>query len=188
MNRSLLFAIGLIALGLGISPVKASAQALEIYLIDVEGGGATLFVSPTGQTLLVDTGNGGQRAARDAGRIISAMRDAGVNEIDHLITTHWHGDHYGAMQELARQVSIQHFIDHGPSVETNAAVAEFVTPEKRGRLYGFYYTVIDGGAVIAPLTFGLVADLYSLNDAIFVMSLTTIAILPASMTLRKYIK
>ena len=76
----------------------------------------------------------------------------------------------------------------GTSSVLYAAVAEFVTPEKRGRLYGFYYTVIDGGAVIAPLTFGLVADLYSLNDAIFVMSLTTIAILPASMTLRKYIK
>ena len=61
MNRPLLFAIGLIALGSGVSPVQAPGQALEIYLIDVEGGGATLFVSPTGQTLLIDTGNGGQR-------------------------------------------------------------------------------------------------------------------------------
>ena len=145
MKRSLLLAIGLIALGLGISPVKASAQALEIYLIDVEGGGATLFVSPTGQTLLVDTGNGGQRAARDAGRIISAMRDAGVNEIDHLITTHWHGDHYGAMQELARQVPIQHFIDHGPSVETNAAVAEFLSTTYRALYQDREHTVVTPG-------------------------------------------
>ena len=83
-------------------------------------------MSPTGQTLLIDTGNGGQRAARDAGRIISAMRDASVTEINHLITTHWHGDHYGAMQELARQVPVRHFIDHGPSVESNATVAEFL--------------------------------------------------------------
>ena len=76
----------------------------------------------------------------------------------------------------------------GTSSVLYAAVAEFVPPNKRGRLYGFYYTVIDGGAVIAPLTFGLVADSYSLNDAIFVMSLTTIAILPASMTLRKHMR
>lgn len=76
----------------------------------------------------------------------------------------------------------------GTSSVLYAAVAEFVSPKKRGRLYGFYYTVIDGGAVIAPLTFGLVADSYSLNDAIFVMSLTTIAILPASMTLRKHMR
>ncbi|HCK91166.1 MAG TPA: MBL fold metallo-hydrolase [Gemmatimonadetes bacterium] len=145
MNRSLLFAIGLTALGLGISPVKASAQALEIYLIDVEGGGATLFVSPTGQALLVDTGNGGQRAARDAGRIISAMRDAGVNEINHLITTHWHGDHYGAMQELARQVPIRHFIDHGPSVEPNAAVAEFLSTTYRALYQDREHTVVTPG-------------------------------------------
>ena len=81
-------------LWLPVGPALAAAQeTLEIYLVDVEGGGATLFVSPEGETLLIDTGNGGEAAARDAGRIRAAMRDAGVTEIDHLITTHWHGDH-----------------------------------------------------------------------------------------------
>jgi beta-lactamase superfamily II metal-dependent hydrolase len=145
MNRPLLFAIGLIALGSGVSPVEARGQAFEIYLIDVEGGGATLFVSPTGQTLLIDTGNGGQRAARDAGRIISAMRDASVTEIDHLITTHWHGDHYGAMQELARQVPVRHFIDHGPSVESNATVAEFLSTTYRALYQDREHTVVTPG-------------------------------------------
>ena len=102
-------------------------ESLGIYLIDVEGGGATLFVSPSGETLLVDTGNGGQNAARDANRIIDAMRAAGVARIDHLITTHWHGDHYGAMREVASRVPIAHYIDHGPTVESSAAANEFLT-------------------------------------------------------------
>jgi glyoxylase-like metal-dependent hydrolase (beta-lactamase superfamily II) len=103
-------------------PRGALAQeTLGVYLIDVEGGGATLFVTPSGESLLIDTGNGGQSAARDAGRILDAMRDAGVSDIDHLVTTHWHGDHYGAMEELARRVPIRHYIDHGPTVESRAA-------------------------------------------------------------------
>ena len=114
-----LFFVMVMAL-VGVVPLTtAQAQeTLQIYLIDVEGGGATLFVSPTGESLLIDTGNGGQNAARDAGRIMDAMRDGGVSEIDHLITTHWHGDHYGAMEALADQVSIRHFVDHGPSAES----------------------------------------------------------------------
>ena len=107
-----IFSVALLTLLLGLSLAMAQAQeTLDIYLIDVEGGGATLFVSPAGETLLIDTGNGGRNAERDAGRIIDAMRDAGVAEIDHLITTHWHGDHYGAMQELASQIPVRHFID-----------------------------------------------------------------------------
>ena len=70
-------------LWLPFGPTLAAAQeTLEIYLVDVEGGGATLFVSPESETLLIDTGNGGEAAARDAGRIRAAMRDAGVTEID----------------------------------------------------------------------------------------------------------
>ena len=112
--QSELFSAVLLTLLLGVPLATAQAQeTLEIYLIDVEGGGATLFVSPAGEVLLIDTGNGGQNAARDTRRILDAMQDAGVAEIDHLITTHWHGDHYGAMQELASQVPVRRFIDHG---------------------------------------------------------------------------
>jgi beta-lactamase superfamily II metal-dependent hydrolase len=115
----------LAVLGLAAHGVRAQQQ-LGIWLVDVEGGGATLFVSPTGETLLVDTGNGGQNAARDTGRILDAMRDAGVSRIDHLVTTHWHGDHYGAMSEVARRVPIAHYIDHGPTVETSQAANDFL--------------------------------------------------------------
>jgi beta-lactamase superfamily II metal-dependent hydrolase len=80
----------------------------------VEGGNATLFVSPSGQSLLMDTGNV-NGAARDAGRIAAAAKDAGLTQIDHLLTTHWHGDHFGGMTELVKLIPVKDFMDHGPN-------------------------------------------------------------------------
>jgi len=100
--------------GLGTASIAAHAQTnkpLNIYVVDVEGGNATLFAAPSGQSVLIDTGNGGPAAARDAGRILAAAQDAGIAQIDHLITTHWHGDHFGAMAELAGRIPIKQFID-----------------------------------------------------------------------------
>ena len=102
---------------------------LDIYVIDVEGGNATLFVSPSGESLLVDSGNGGPQGAgpanarRDAGRIMAAARDAGLTQIDHLITTHWHSDHFGGMAELVSRIPIRDFIDHGPNAPDDFARA-----------------------------------------------------------------
>src|SRR6266540_7450130 len=98
-----------------------TAKTLDIYLVDVEGGNSTLFVSPSGESLLIDTGNGGPAAARDASRIMAAIQDAGLRQIDHLITTHWHGDHFGGMAELASQITIREYIDHGPNVQPGPA-------------------------------------------------------------------
>src|SRR5437588_7812005 len=110
--------------------VSAAAQArktLEIFVVDVEGGNATLFVPPAGESLLIDTGNLGPVAApRDAGRIMAAMKDAGVQQIDHLIITHWHGDHFGGLAELASHVTIKEFIDHGPNVQPAEAPDNFL--------------------------------------------------------------
>src|ERR1700694_3130926 len=103
-----------------------SAQTLQVYVIDVEGGNATLFVSPSGESLLIDTGNAGAAAVRDAGRIMAAIKDAGLQEIDHLITTHWHGDHFGGMAELAFHIRIREFIDHGPNVQPDAVTDAFL--------------------------------------------------------------
>jgi competence protein ComEC len=108
------------------SAQRQAARGLEMYLIDVEGGNATLFLSPSGQSLLIDTGNGGAAALRDADRIAAAVRDAGVQQIDHLITTHYHGDHFGGMAALAERVPIRHFIDHGPNMQPAAATDEFL--------------------------------------------------------------
>src|SRR5438552_14522199 len=93
------------------------AKTLDIYVVDVEGGNATLFVSPQGESLLIDTGNAGAAAPRDADRIMAAATDAKLQQIDHLITTHWHGDHFGGMAELAKRIPIREFIDHGPNVQ-----------------------------------------------------------------------
>ena len=103
-----------------------TAKTLDIYVVDVEGGNATLLVSPSGGSLLIDSGNAGAAAARDADRIVTAAKDAGLRQIDHLITTHWHGDHFGGMAELAARMPIRHFIDHGPNVQPGDAADEFL--------------------------------------------------------------
>src|SRR5712691_2212428 len=103
-----------------------TAKTLDVYIIDVEGGNATLFVSPSRESLLIDTGNAGAAAARDAGRIMEAVQDSGIREIDHLITTHWHGDHFGGLAELASRIAIREFIDHGPNVQPGEAADTFL--------------------------------------------------------------
>ena len=103
-----------------------ASKNLEIYVIDVEGGNATLFVSPSGESLLIDTGNAGPAAPRDAGRIMAAVKDAGLQQIDHLIITHWHGDHFGGFAELASKVPIREFIDHGPNVQPGQLADDFL--------------------------------------------------------------
>lgn len=76
----------------------ARTEELQIVHIDVDQGDATLFVSPSGQTMLVDSGKNGH-----GDRIRSAMLNAGVTRIDHLVTTHYHEDHYGGADELVAE-------------------------------------------------------------------------------------
>lgn len=116
-----------LALGCAVSTAQTRAsKTLDVYVIDVEGGNATLFVSQSGESLLMDTGNAGAAAARDAGRIADAVKDAGLGQVDHLITTHWHGDHFGGMAELASKVTIREFIDHGPNVQPGELADTFL--------------------------------------------------------------
>src|SRR5436305_4215958 len=113
-----------------------TSKTLDIYVVDVEGGNATLFVTPSGESLLIDTGNLGPVAApRDAGRIMAAMKDAGVQQIDHLIITHWHGDHFGGLAELASHVTINEFIDHGGNVQPAQPADDFLQ-KTYPQLYG----------------------------------------------------
>src|SRR5512132_1253586 len=103
--------VSLLAAAFLATPVWAqnrAAKPLTIYVVDVEGGNGVLFVSPSGESLLMDTGNA-NAAPRDAGRIMEAVRDAGLTQIDNLIITHWHGDHYGGLAELAKQIPIKHY-------------------------------------------------------------------------------
>jgi competence protein ComEC len=118
--------LALIAAGSGVA-VAQTRTTLDIYTVDVEGGNATLFVAPSGQSLLIDTGNyGPEVSVRDAERIMAAAKDAGLTQIDNLITTHWHGDHFGGMAELAKRIPIRNFIDHGPNVQPAPAVDDFI--------------------------------------------------------------
>jgi competence protein ComEC len=106
--------------------IAQTRTTLDIYVVDVEGGNATLFVAPSGESVLIDTGNFAPDAAkRDAERIIAAAKDARLSQIDHLITTHWHGDHFGGMVEVANRIPIREFIDHGPNIQPVEAFDEF---------------------------------------------------------------
>src|SRR5256885_5752634 len=100
----------------GASAAAQPRTTLDIYVTDVEGGNATLFVTPAGESVLIDTGNA-NGAVRDVGRIMDAVRDARLTQIDHLILTHYHGDHFGGMEELSKQIPIREFIDHGRNVQ-----------------------------------------------------------------------
>ena len=98
------------AAALMLVPVFA-ARTLDFYFIDVEGGQSTLIVTPAGQTLLVDTGFAAD--GRDPARILAAVHDARITRIDYLLLTHFHGDHDGGLVQVARQIPIRTFIDHG---------------------------------------------------------------------------
>jgi len=100
-----------------VAPCLATFHAdgtrpLRIALVDVEGGGGTLIVTPAGQAVLIDTG-WARADHRDSDRILAAMKAAGVHKIDYLISTHFHEDHIGGLQELAAKVPIGELIDHG---------------------------------------------------------------------------
>jgi len=125
MRIGALLAAGVVLTG-SVAGQSRASRTLDIYVIDVEGGNATLVVTPSGESLLMDTGNGGAAAARDVGRIMAAVKDAGVQQIDHLITTHWHGDHFGGMAELAGRIPIREFIDHGGNVQPAQAADDFL--------------------------------------------------------------
>ena len=121
MRKRLCLAIA-VAIGLASPALWAQQKkALEVYFIDVEGGQSTLFVSPSGQSMLVDTGWAG---TRDAGRIASVAKLAGVSQIEYLVLTHYHGDHAGGVVELAGLIPIRHFVDHGPSQEETRNVPQ----------------------------------------------------------------
>ena len=97
-------------------------KALDIYIVDTEVGKATLFVTPSGETVLEDTGNPG---SRDLDRIMEVLGVAGVTKIDYLISTHYHTDHVGGLTAFVQKVPVAHFIDHGASVESPEAVQGF---------------------------------------------------------------
>lgn len=100
-----------------------AGNALQIYFVDVEGGQATLFVTPAGQSLLIDTGWPG---GRDADRIMAAAGKAGISKIDFVLLTHFHQDHAGGITQLAAKIPVGTMIDHGENREHADAATEQV--------------------------------------------------------------
>lgn len=107
----------------GCGPLAKAAKEMSVYFIDVEGGQATLAVSPSGQSVLVDTGWRGYDG-RDAARIVEAAKKAHIKKIDYVIITHYHRDHVGGVIQLARKMKIGAFVDHGPNREDSKVTRE----------------------------------------------------------------
>lgn len=100
-----------------VAAIKPSFAAppdkpLQIYFVDVEGGQSTLFVTPEGQSLLIDTG-WPDFQSRDADRIVAAAKSAGLSKIDYVLLTHYHADHAGGVPQLLAKIPVGAFIDHG---------------------------------------------------------------------------
>ncbi|MGH9679728.1 MAG: ComEC/Rec2 family competence protein [Candidatus Acidiferrales bacterium] len=132
MRKLLLFLIVALIAGLPASARAQTRQGMEVYFIDVEGGQSTLIVSPSGQSLLVDTGWPG---TRDAERIVGVAKKAGITQIDYLVLTHYHVDHAGGVMELASRIPIRHFVDHGTTNDPLVNVPQY---------YAAYLKVRDG--------------------------------------------
>jgi competence protein ComEC len=130
-----------IVAALSMAAVVMSAQGrrtLDIYSVDVEGGQATLFVSASGHSMLVDAGFPGPR---DADRIATAAKAAGISQIDYFVNTHLHSDHFGSIPDLVGKVPIRNYIDNGNLVETG---------ERSIAAYQLYAAVRDKGNHSVP--------------------------------------
>jgi competence protein ComEC len=163
-----LFATFAFALTLQAQSTAATGK-LRVYLIDVEGGQSTLFVTPPGRSLLIDTG-WPDNNFRDADRIVAAAKSAGLSRIDYVLITHYHDDHVGGVPQLVQRIPVGAFIVHGPNRELDkgtergyAAFQKIITdtktkeivakPGDRLPIEGLDVTVIsaDGKVIQTPL-------------------------------------
>ena len=108
----------LLLAALAATPLPAAKNDLKIIFVDVEGGQATLLVTPAGESLLIDAG-WPTSSGRDSDRIIAAAKKLGLTKIDYLLVTHYHLDHVGGVPELAAKFPIGTMIDHGANTESD---------------------------------------------------------------------
>ncbi len=144
--RRLLIAVSLCFMSLLFPCFPASGtteKPLQIYFIDVEGGQSTLIVSPSGQSLLIDAGWPGYDG-RDADRIMTAAREAGLKQIDYVLITHYHRDHVGGVPQLVDGIKVGTFIDHGPNLEDSEVTrTDYAAYEKA--IAGHAHVVVKAG-------------------------------------------
>ena len=137
-------AVGVAAGALLSGAGAQTADTLDIYFVDVEGGQAVLFVTPAGESLLMDSGGNydaqGEVTSRDADRVLDVARLAGLRRLDYLLTTHYHMDHASAVPKIAAALPIRTFTDHGelraPELEGERTVRmyhDYVATRASGR-------------------------------------------------------
>jgi beta-lactamase superfamily II metal-dependent hydrolase len=140
--RATLFSLSLLTATVAQSP----QDALRIFFIDVEGGQATLLVSPSGRSMLIDAGYAGFEG-RDAKRIVETARQAGVSRLDVLLVTHYHRDHVGGVPALAALLPVGTFADHGPTVEESETALPLYRSYLETRATGRHLLVKPGDTV-----------------------------------------
>jgi hypothetical protein len=136
-----------------------SAKTMDIYFVDADLGNCVMVVTPGQKAVLLDTGQVGEKYVN---RILEVMKAAGVKELEYVIVSHYHWDHYGTVAELAKKVRIAHFVDHGPNVDLNRDAFHY---EKYGgrttdRQYDEYAATIDKGDHIVARP----GDRYTIDD------------------------
>src|SRR4051812_126353 len=127
-------------------PSAQAAKPLDVYFIDVEGGQATLFVTPSGESMLIDTGYPGFED-RDVNRVLAAIRRAGLTRLDYLLVTHYHNDHVGNAAAIAAKIPVGTFIDHGETVETDEGAKALYAAYLKGRATGRHMLARPGDKV-----------------------------------------
>ncbi len=142
----ILFALAALAGGQPAFAAGAQSASLDIYFIDVEGGQTTLIVTPSHQSLLVDTGWPGFNG-RDAERIVRAAKLAGIKRINYLLITHHHADHVGGVPQLAARIPIDNFLDHGPDVQNSASDHELYSAYIKAAEKGNHRVVKPGDVI-----------------------------------------
>jgi beta-lactamase superfamily II metal-dependent hydrolase len=142
----------------------AAQPALKIIFVDVEGGQSTLIVTPTGQSLLIDTGWGGFQN-RDADRIAAAARSAGLKKIDYVLLTHYHLDHASGVPQLVATFPVGTFIDHGPLEEKGGATQRAWQAYQDVLATGRYGHLTPKPGDVLPLT-GVTATVVSSNGVV----------------------
>jgi beta-lactamase superfamily II metal-dependent hydrolase len=83
------------------------AQSLTIHHINVGQGDATLFISPTGKTLLIDGGDTG----KGTNKVLPYLQAHGIIRLDFVIASHYHADHIGGLDEVINGLGAGNVVD-----------------------------------------------------------------------------
>jgi beta-lactamase superfamily II metal-dependent hydrolase len=125
-----------------LAAAQVNHDKLRVYFVDEDGGQATLFVTPDGESLLIDTGWPGQNGI-PADRIVAAAKEAGISKIDYVLITHYHADHAGGIPQLLARIPVGTFIDHGPNSEHDNDITDKDYAEYQAALASGKYRVLE---------------------------------------------